>query len=151
MIEALRKGMIGIVASDHAPHSLEEKNSETPPAGIPGLETTLPLMLTIVNKGLIDLFTLIRALSLTPAKIFGLKERGSIRVGGIADITIIDLKKTWIIDSSRFFSKARYSPFDGMEVRGEAWATFVGGKQILQDDEPIVQSGTGKLLRRDGL
>ncbi|MGQ9514863.1 MAG: dihydroorotase [Thermoproteota archaeon] len=151
MIEALKEGKIGIVASDHAPHSPEEKRSETPPTGIPGLETTLPLMLTLVNRGLINLSTLIMALSSTPARVFGLRGRGFIRVGGVADITIIDMKRTWTIDSSKFFSKAKYSPFDGLEVRGGAWATFVGGRQILQDGEPIVQPGTGRLLRRDQL
>jgi dihydroorotase (multifunctional complex type) len=151
LVEALRRGSIGVVASDHAPHSFEEKKSDTPPPGIPGLETTLPLMLSLVQKGLIDLATLIKAMSSTPARVFGLRGRGSIDVGEAADLTVVDLKSPWTIDSSKFFSKAKYSPFDGLEVRGGSWATIVGGKLIMQDGEPIAQPGTGRMLSRGSL
>ncbi|MBO3803175.1 MAG: dihydroorotase family protein, partial [Candidatus Brockarchaeota archaeon] len=146
LIEALRDGSIAMVASDHAPHSLEEKKGDAPLPGIPGLETTLPLVLSLVHKGAIDLATLLKAMSSGPAKSFGLEGRGCLDVGMNADLTVVDLKRPWTIDSSKFFSKAKYSPFDGLEVKGCSWATMVGGKLVMQDGEVTAQPGTGSIL-----
>jgi len=146
LMAALRDGAVDLIGSDHAPHALGEKKDYSPPAGIPGLETTIPLMLSQVERGSIGLATLIRSLTSRPAGVFGLKSRGRLEAGGIADFTVLDLKRPWTIDSSRFFSKARYSPFDGLKVKGGSWATFVGGKPIFLEGELMAQPGVGKIM-----
>jgi len=147
LMKALRDGMVDVIASDHAPHTLEEKGSGTPPPGIPGLETSVPLMLSGVEGGGISLVTLIRSFTSRPASIFSLRGRGRLEVGCIADLTVLDLKKAWKIDSSRFFSMAKYSPFDGLKVKGCSWATFLGGRPLVLDGTVMAQPGTGKIVR----
>jgi dihydroorotase len=146
LMAALREGSVDLIGSDHAPHALREKVGESPPPGIPGLETSVPLMLSGVERGSIDIMTLLRSFTSRPAEIFGLRGRGSLEAGGTADFTVLDLKRPWTIDSSRFFSKARYSPFDGLKVRGGPWATFVGGRLIILEGEVAVQPGTGGIV-----
>jgi dihydroorotase len=148
LMEALGDGAIDVVASDHAPHSQEEKGRADPLAGIPGLETLVPVMLSCVWSRSIGLATLIRALSSRPAEIFGLDGRGRLKVGATADLTVLDLKRTWTIDSAKFLSKAKYSPFDGLEVKGGPWATFVRGRPTFIEGEIVAQRGIGKILGR---
>jgi len=150
LLGALRDGLVDVIGSDHAPHTLEEKGSGNPPPGIPGLETSVPLMLSGVEGGTINLVTLIRSFTVRPASIFSLRGRGRLEVGCIADLTVLDLKKAWKIDSSRFFSMARYSPFDGIEVKGRSWATFVGGKPVVLEGTVMAQPGTGKIVSWNG-
>lgn len=148
--KALRQGLIDAVASDHAPHTIEEKNAESVweiKPGIPGLETTLPLLLTQVNEGRLAMSDLIRVASKRPAEIFHLRDRGSLAEGCWADLVVVDLKRKYRIDSSNFYSKAKYSPFDGWKVRGKPIKTFVNGQLVMDDGEIVASSGTSHILR----
>lgn len=146
---ALKDGTIDIIASDHAPHTLDEKTGgsvwEVKP-GIPGLETMLVLLLTQVNNGNLLLSDLIKLTSQMPAKIFHLKNRGYLEEGNWADLVIVDMKRDFLVDSSTFLSKAKYSPFDGMRVKGKPIKTFVNGKILVDDGEIVAKSGTGLII-----
>jgi len=147
---AFQRGLIDIVASDHAPHAIEEKKVESvwdAKSGIPGLETMLPLLLTQVNKGRLKISDLVRASSEKPSQIFHLKDRGSIAKGNWADLTVIDLNQEYKIDSSRFHSKAKYSPFDGYKVKGKPIKTFVNGRLVFDEDDIVVKPGIGQVIR----
>jgi len=147
---ALKQGFIDALASDHAPHTMEEKESEsvwdTKP-GIPGLETTLPLLLTQVNSGRLTISDLVRATSEIPAKIFHLKGRGSVGEGYCADLVVVDMRREYKIDSSRFYSKAKFSPFDGWRVKGKPIKTFVNGQLVMDEGEIVAKPGTGQIIR----
>ena len=146
----LERGLIDVVATDHAPHALDEKEKSSiwdASAGIAGLETMLPLMLTYVNKGLISISTLVKATSENPARIFRFKNRGSIKEGNYADLVVVDLKREWIIDPSEFYSKAKFSPFEGWRVKGKPIKTFVNGILVMEDSEILAKPGTGKIIR----
>jgi len=141
--EGLASGVIDIIASDHAPHTPEEKNRdwEEAPFGIIGLETTLGLVLTfLVRPGILTLSQAIEKLTITPARIFGLDPLGvgQLKVGIKADLTLIDFERKWKVDVNRFYSKGRNCPFDGWELQGKAILTIVGG-QIVAKDGHIVQ------------
>jgi dihydroorotase len=147
---ALKRGFIDVIASDHAPHTLEEKNVnsvwEAKP-GVPGLETTLPLLLTQVNKERLSLAELVRRTAEEPSKIFHLNKRGVLEEGGWADLVVVDMKREYELDSSCFLSKAKYSPFDGMRVKGKPIKTFVNGKLVMDEGELISEQGSGAVLR----
>lgn len=138
-IEALRQGLadgtIDCIVTDHAPHSLEEKDVEfdAAPFGIIGLETSLGLILTeIHHKGILDLKAIISLMSTNPAKVLGLKG-GNLRPGAPADITIIDLQKEWKVEPSKFKSKSRNTPFGGWKLKGKAVATIVDGEIVYRE------------------
>ncbi len=147
---ALKNGLVDVIASDHAPHTFEEKNTESAweaKPGVPGLETTLPLLLTRVNEGHLSLDELVRLTAAEPAKIFGLSKRGSLEVGNWADVVVVDMKREHTISSSSFHSKAKYSPFDGLRVKGGAVKTFVNGRLVMDGGEIIAESGSGQVIR----
>ncbi|MGD0175372.1 MAG: dihydroorotase family protein [Candidatus Bathyarchaeia archaeon] len=142
--------LVDVIASDHAPHTVEEKRASNVwdvSKGIPGLETTLPLLLKAVRNGRLSLFQLVRLLAKKPALIFNLGNRGTITPGFDADLTIVDLKREYKIDSSKFKSKARYSPFDGWAVKGKVVKTFIRGRLVVDDGEIVAKPGTGYILR----
>ncbi len=146
---ALKSGLIDVIASDHAPHALEEKKIESvweAKPGIPGLETTLPLLLTRVNEGRLTFSDLVRLTSENPAKIFGLNNRGGLEEGNWADIVVVDMKREHTIDSSSFLSKAKYSPFDGFQVKGKPIKTFVSGQLVMDEGEIVADPGTGQAV-----
>lgn len=137
--EGLINGALDIIASDHAPHTAQEKSlpwnssKKEAPFGLIGLETTLALVLTyLVKPGLLTMFQAVEKLSFLPAKIFGL-EAGSLKIGAKADLTIIDPKVKWKIDASKFYSKSRNCPFDGWRVQGKAVMTIVNGRVVMKD------------------
>ena len=145
------RGHIDIVASDHAPHSLEEKTSgdtwQVRP-GIPGLETTLPLLLTKVNRGEISLNRLVPLLAENPARIFSLPRKGRIAAGMDGDVVLIDPKERFRIDSSKFYSKAHFSPFDGLECIGRPAVTIVSG-HVVYDRGEIIEKNRGMVMTRE--
>jgi dihydroorotase (multifunctional complex type) len=148
--KALRKDTIDTVASDHAPHSLEEKTAKSVwdiKPGIAGLETLLPLMLNEVNRGRLTINHLIRLTAEKPAEIFHLESRGSLNEGYVADLTVVDLKREHKIEASRFLSKAKFSPFDGWKVKGKVVKTFVSGQLIMDEGEIVAKPGTGCIIR----
>ncbi|HEX8638951.1 MAG TPA: dihydroorotase [Pyrinomonadaceae bacterium] len=135
VLEGLRDGTIDAIATDHAPHHSDEKALEydRAPFGITGLETAVGLAFNeLVHQGVIDLARLVELCSTNPARIFGLKERGTLKVGSIADITIIDPNLDWTYKNSDSKSKSKNSPFDNQSFTGAATATIVGGKIVYQ-------------------
>lgn len=150
---SLQKGSVDTIASDHAPHSLEEKNAESiwdVKPGISGLQTTLPLLLTQVNKRRLTLKRLVQLMCENPARIYRLKDRGSLRKGSIADITVIDLRKERRIDASSFHSKAKFSPFDGWKTKGLPIKTFINGQLVMDKSEIVAEPGCGRVVVREG-
>ncbi|MCU0722549.1 MAG: dihydroorotase [Planctomycetes bacterium] len=138
-VEAVKQGLadgtIDAIASDHAPHSLEEKDVEFPaaPFGVIGMESMLPLAVTeLLESGLVSLPRLISALTVAPAGVLNLR-KGTLADGADADVTLIDLKKEWVIDASKFRSKSRNCPFQGRAVKGKAVAVLVGGHVFRND------------------
>jgi len=155
-IEALWKGVntgwVDVIGSDHAPHALREKSAGSVwdvEAGVPGLETTLPLMLTMVRKNRISLGHLVHLLSQKPAELFNLKDRGKLTQGRNADLTVIDFKRKFKINASKFYSKAKFSPFDGWEVQGCPVRTFVNGLSVMDEKEIVGKAGSGRIIRGD--
>lgn len=137
--EGLKDGTIDIVATDHAPHSREEKNVEfhKAPFGIVGLETALPLGITeLVETGLLTPMEFIEKITANPAKLLGI-DKGMLEVGKTADITIIDPNLEYKIDINSLASKSKNSPFHGRKVKGKVLYTIVEGKVVLEDGELI--------------
>jgi len=147
---AIKQGSIDAIASDHAPHTIEEKEVESvwdAKPGIAGLETTLPLLLTKVNEGRLTMADLVSLTSEKPAKIFNLRNRGGLEKGNCADIVVVDINRKYKIDSSNFYSKAKYSPFDGWRVKGKPTKTFVNGQLVMDEDEIVAKPGIGQIVR----
>ncbi len=131
VIEGLKDGTIDVIATDHAPHTIEEKQLpiQNAPMGIVGFETALGLTLTnLVDKGHLKLSEAIEKLSYNPAKILKLNEQGVIDPGAKANLTIIDLNLEWVVKADEFKSKCKISPFEGVKLKGKAIATIVNGK-----------------------
>ena len=147
--DATAASFCDVVASDHAPHTVMEKRRDPRDSvpGIPGLETTLPLMLTLVSKGKLTFRLLIKMLAENPAKIFNLGTKAKLQEGYDGDLVLIDPKKKSRIDSSRFFSKAKFSPFDGFQTIGSVNSTIVDGRLVYHDGELVSEEGTGSVLR----
>ncbi|HYB84697.1 MAG TPA: dihydroorotase family protein, partial [archaeon] len=143
------KGDVDILASDHAPHTIEEKteaNAFQAASGIPGLETSLPLMLTQVSRGKLSLRRLVETAATRPANTFRLANKGALQEGYDADIVLIDPKKKSTIDPKNFLSKAKYTPFKGFRCTGTAAYTIVNGTVVAQDGK-IVGPPAGKVTR----
>jgi dihydroorotase (multifunctional complex type) len=150
LLDGTRRGWIDNIGSDHAPHTLAEKRAKTVwnvKVGIPGLETMLPLLLANVKKRRLALTDLVKLTSERPAGIFNLKDRGALKEGNHADLTVVDLDRRCRIDSSAFHSKAKFSPFDGFTVEGKPTKTFVEGQLIMDDGEIVAKAGSGNIVR----
>jgi len=140
---ALRTGAVDAIASDHAPHSAEEKDQEydVAPFGIVGLETSLGLALTeLYRKRILSLVDLVRLMSTNPAAILG-TGGGSLKPGKPADVTLFDPEKEWTVDPSRFYSKSRNTPFSGWQLKGKAVSVIVDGRVLMRDGEMIGEQG----------
>jgi dihydroorotase (multifunctional complex type) len=150
--EAVKNGWVDVIGSDHAPHTLKEKEAESVwdvKVGIPGLETTLPLLLTEVRRGRISIGDVVRLMSENPAEIFKLKNKGRLKEGNDADLTVVDLNRKYKIDASKFHSKAEFSPFEGREVQGKPVKTIVAGQLVMDDGEIVAKAGSGRIIRRE--
>ena len=154
-VEALWKGLeagwIDALGSDHAPHALSEKSASSVwnvKVGVPGLETTLPLILTLVKKNRLSLAQAVQLLAEKPAEIYGLNDRGRLEQGKNADLTVVDFNRKFKIDASKFKSKAKYSPYDGWEVQGKPVKTFVNGLLVFDEGEIVAKAGSGSIVRR---
>ena len=136
IIAGLKDGTIDAIATDHAPHSAEEKSRPLTraPSGMVGLETSLAITLTeLYHTGKMKLPEIIKRMTYTPASILRLSSKGRLSLGSDADITIFDPEEVWTIDPEQFASKARNTPFAGREVKGKVKYTIVGGNVIHQD------------------
>jgi dihydroorotase len=135
VLEGLRDGTLDVIATDHAPHAAEKKAREFEqcPNGILGVETLLPLCVThLIEKKVLTWPQLIEKVTINPARVLSI-DRGTLKQGAIADVTIIDPKMQWTIDVSKFKSKSRNSPFHGWKVTGRAKWTIVEG-QVFQSN-----------------
>lgn len=148
--EALLDGTIGVIATDHAPHSVEEKTRNViwqADAGFPGVETQMPLMLTAVSNGRLTLEHYVRISATNPAKAFGLyPTKGAIAVGSHADLAIVDLAREGAIDQDRLHSlRSRITPFHGMHIRGMPVHTILRGKFVMKNQTLVDDSfGIGR-------
>jgi dihydroorotase len=132
VLEGVRDGTIDCIATDHAPHTVDDKKVEYDQAafGIVGLETAVSLCLDrLVRPGLLTLGQLVRALSTNPARALALPG-GTLAAGAPADLTVLDLDRRVTVDPARFESKGRNTPFAGWSLRGGAVATVVGGRVV---------------------
>jgi len=132
--EGLKKGWIDIVATDHAPHLLEEKERPytNAPSGIPGVQTMLPLLLNAVNDKKLTLENVVKLTSYDPAKMFGIKNKGELKVGADADITIVNMKKPERVMTKYLFSKCGWSPYNDWVLKGWPVMTFVNGELMYE-------------------
>jgi len=132
VLAAIKDGTIDAIATDHAPHHADEKALEfdQAPFGIAGLETAVGLAFDLVHNGLIDLERVVQMCSTNPASIFGLADRGSLKINANADVTILDPQLEWVFDVNRSRSRSRNTPFHGRTMRGAAVATIVGGRLV---------------------
>ncbi len=153
-VEALWRGLedgwVDALGSDHAPHALSEKSASSVwnvKVGVPGLETTLPLIFTQVKKNRLSIAKMVHLLAEKPAEIYGLNDRGFLAQGKNADLTVVDFNFKFKIDASKFKSKAKYSPYDGWEVVGKPVKTFVNGKLVFDEGEIIAKAGSGSIVR----
>lgn len=130
--QGLKDGTIDCIATDHAPHHIDEKDVEFNEAmnGIIGLETSLPLSLKLVEEGVLTLQQMIEKMSCNPSKILSLN-RGTLGVGSVADITVIDPSRSWTVSAETLSSKSKNSPWIGEGMTGAAAATIVGGKVVF--------------------
>ncbi|NXG91374.1 PYR1 protein, partial [Stercorarius parasiticus] len=142
-VEALWENMdtIDCFATDHAPHTLEEKQGQEPPPGYPGLETMLPLLLTAVSEGRLTVEDIIQRLYENPRKIFGLPAQEDTYVE-------VDLEHEWIIPSYTAFSKARWTPFEGMKVKGTVRRVVLRGEVAYIDGQVLVPPGYGQDVKK---
>lgn len=123
---------IPIIASDHAPHTLEDK--ENGAAGIPGLETEVALLLDAVNRGMLQLPDIVEKMHINPIRIFGIRNKG-LDVGKDADFTIVDMKREWTVKPEEFYTKAKWSPWEGRKLKGKVVMTVLRGKVVMENDE----------------
>jgi dihydroorotase (multifunctional complex type) len=149
--EALETGVIDMLASDHAPHTREEKEIGWKDAwaahtGTPGIQYQLPLMVDAMHRGKISLARLVDAFSTAPARVFGLEQKGRLAPGSDADIVILDLDREWTITNSSVLSKVGWSPYDGRQVKGAVARTLVRGTDVWVDGEVVGKPGHGQLV-----
>lgn len=144
--DALMSGVVDMIATDHAPHTLEEKTKEIiweADCGFPGVETQMPLMLDQVARGRMTLQDYVRISAEAPARAFGLwPTKGCIEVGAHADIAVVDMDRSETIRASALHSKGKVTPFDGQKVRGIPIHTLVRG-QFVQRDRKLVEGMRG--------
>ena len=134
--EGLKSGIMGMISTDHAPHSKEEKEKsiKNAPFGIVGLETAFALTVTELLGAYLDMKSLVERMSLTPAKLLK-NGRGTLKEGSVADIVVADINEEYVIDSDKFLSKGKNTPFNGKRVRGKVLYTLCGGKVVFKEEK----------------
>ena len=141
LIKGLNDGVIDAIATDHAPHTLADKNCglELAAFGISGLETALGCLMSLVHQGKISLAQLISKLTYEPAKVIGRNgKQGTLRAGAPANVTIIDPGREWIVNSRHFASKGKNTPYDGYKFKGKIIATIESGRIAYMDDSLVI-------------
>ena len=144
----IEQGIVDVLGSDHAPHSLEEKNRTYPssPSGMTGVQTLVPIMLDHVNAGRLSLARFVDMTSAGPSRIYNIACKGRIAAGYDADFTIVDLKRSEIITNKWVASRAGWTPYDGLRVTGWPVGTFVRGKRVMWQGE-LVAASQGEPVR----
>ena len=145
---ALQSGLVDVLGSDHAPHTLEEKAKPYPasPSGMPGVQTLVPVMLDCVNKGMLTIERFVDLTSHGPNRIFGMAGKGRIAEGYDADFTIVDMKAKRTITNDWIESRCKWTPHDGREVTGWPIGTYVRGRRVMWNDE-IIGQANGQPIR----
>ncbi len=140
---AVRNGIVDVFGSDHAPHTIEEKERPYPssPSGMPGVQTSLPLLLDHMNAGRLSLERLVDLTSAGPQRIFNIAGKGRIAVGYDADLVAVDLSAKREITDDWIASKCGWTPFDGVTVTGWPIATILRGRVVMRDDEILGKPG----------
>jgi dihydroorotase len=141
LLEGLKDGVLDAIATDHAPHTVADKNCglELAAFGISGFETALGCLMSLVNEGEISLAQLISKLTCEPAKVIGRNgELGTLKAGTPANITIFDPSREWIVDSRNFASKGKNTPYDGYKFKGKVLANIANGKIAYMDDSLVI-------------
>lgn len=135
--QALKDGIIDCIATDHAPHTKEEKEQPygKAPSGMPGVETSLPLMLTRVNERECTLNDVVRWMCEGPARCYGMQNKGQIAVGMDADLVLVDMSLKKEVKNKKCFTKVKWSPYHGMVLKGWPIRTFVGGKTVFLEGQ----------------
>ncbi|MDH3235262.1 MAG: dihydroorotase [Alphaproteobacteria bacterium] len=146
--QAVADGVVDVIGSDHAPHSLEEKGHAYPnsPSGMPGVQTLVPLLLDHVNAGRLTLERFVDLTSAGPQRIYNIAGKGRIAVGYDGDFTIVDMKAQRMIENAWIASKCGWTPFDGMRVSGWPKATIVRGAIVMREDE-LAEAPSGGIVR----
>lgn len=144
----IAQGVVDIIATDHAPHTREEKAQAYPksPSGMPGVQTLVPVMLTHVNEGRMSLARFVDLSSAGPQRVFGIEGKGRIALGYDADFTLVDMKARRTIRAEDQATRCGWTPFDGFEAKGWPVATIIRGTIVMSDGEVITPSG-GEPLR----
>src|SRR6266568_4286345 len=144
----IEQGIIDVLGSDHAPHTLEEKAKTYPasPSGMTGVQTLVPLMLDHVNAGRLSLARFVDLTSAGPARLYNMACKGRIAAGYDADFTIVDLKRSKTITNKWVASKAGWTPYDGVRVQGWPVGTFVRGRRVMWQGE-LATASTGEPVR----
>ena len=139
---AIKNNVVDVLGSDHAPHLKENKDKEYPntPSGMPGVQTIFPVMLNHVNEGKLSLQQLINLMCENPCRIFGIKNKGFIKEGYDADLTIADMNKEVIIKNEMIASKCGWTPFNNYKVKGFPVGTIVNGNLVMSDGKVIIES-----------
>ncbi len=142
---AIASGLVDVLGSDHAPHTLEEKAKPYPqsPSGMTGVQTLVPMMLNHVNAGKLSLERLVDLTSHGPARIFGISGKGRIAEGYDADFTIVDMKRKETITNKWIESRCGWTPYDGVAVQGWCVGTFIRGRKVMWQGE-IASSANGQ-------
>ena len=145
--KALDEGIFDVFGSDHAPHTLEEKNVPYPksPSGMPGVQTMLPVLLTFASQGRLDLKTIAKMLCERPASIYGMVGKGHIAPGFDADLTLVDVSDTYEFTRAMVQSKCGWSPYEGERLTGRVHSTIVGGQIVVRDGE-LVGHAAGRVI-----
>ncbi|MFO8015663.1 MAG: dihydroorotase family protein [Candidatus Woesearchaeota archaeon] len=147
--KALEDGTINTIGTDHAPHTIQEKGAKKDqPAGVPGEETMLPLMLDAVNRKKLSLKRLVQLTSKNPAAIFGIRNKGGLGEGYDADLTIIDMDLEKEVDNAKLKTKCGWSPFSGRKLKGWPVTTIAGGKVVFSHGKLYKNQGRETFFRR---
>jgi dihydroorotase len=146
--QAIASGLVDVLGSDHAPHTLDEKAKPYPhsPSGMTGVQTLIPIMLNHVNEGRLTLERLVDLTSHGPQRIFGLAGKGRIAEGYDADFTIVDLNRAEIISSTWIESRSQWTPYEGVKVKGWPVGTIIRGRKVMWQGE-IVSPAAGQPVR----
>ncbi|MBK5266301.1 MAG: dihydroorotase family protein [Acidimicrobiia bacterium] len=152
---ALADGTINMISSDHAPHTRVEKEVGWTDAwaahtGTPGIQEQLPLMINAMHEGRITLDRLVDLVSTAPARVFGLKKKGSLAPGSDADIALLDLDKVWTITNEGVQSKIGWTPYDGRKIKGAVAHTMVRGTDVWANGAVVGEPGHGRFVRSEG-
>ena len=139
---AIKNNIVDVLGSDHAPHLKENKDKVYPdtPSGMPGVQTIFPVMLDHVNSGKLSLEQLINLMCENPCRIFGIKNKGFIKEGFDADLTIADMNKEVVIKDEMIASKCGWTPFNNYKVKGFPVGTIVSGNLVMSDGKIVLES-----------